>query len=302
MYTSGSTGKPKGVAISRNSVRHLLQSMQEAVGLTSSDTFLAITTITFDISVAELLLPLISSSRLVILTSDQSADPFRLASAIESYNPTVMQGTPATWQALLTTGWTGSRHLMALCGGDKIRPQLASDLLAACRALLLFYGPTEATVWVSCCSFAPSAEVTIGKPMAHACFHVLDATTREIRESEGQLWISGPALALGYWRNGQLDEELRRQSFQFVQLGADIPIRAYATGDLVRRVMDRDSLCYVGRLDSQVKVNGFRIELGEIELVLLEHRAVREVVAAVSETSRGFRQLVGGICQTKRDS
>ena len=130
LFTSGSTGRPKGVQIPHSAFVNFLLAMRKRPGLTERDVLLAITTISFDIAGLELMLPLITGAQVVIATRQMAIDGRRMASAIEEFGVSVMQATPATWRLLLDSGWTGSRGLKALCGGEALSRELANELLS----------------------------------------------------------------------------------------------------------------------------------------------------------------------------
>ena len=134
LYTSGSTGRPKGVQIPQRAVVNLLTSMRREPGLVPEDTFLAVTTLAFDIAALELFLPLTTGACVVIATHEVAADGRRLARLLEDSSATVMQATPATWRMLLGAGWGGNPKLKVLCGGEALPRDLAERLLPLARS------------------------------------------------------------------------------------------------------------------------------------------------------------------------
>src|SRR5207247_561922 len=146
IYTSGSTGKPKGVEIPHRAVTNFLNSMLREPGLQANDTLLAVTTLSFDIAVLELILPLMVGAKTVIAKTSSAQDPVALAKAIEAHNVTVMQATPATWTALVESNWRGNKRLKALCGGEALPRQLANELSDRCGEVWNMYGPPEPTI------------------------------------------------------------------------------------------------------------------------------------------------------------
>jgi amino acid adenylation domain-containing protein len=293
IYTSGSTGKPKGVLISHRALANFLQSMRRQPGLTATDKLLAVTTISFDISILELFLPLIVGATVVIAEQAIVGDGLRLAQAITTHHITHMQATPLTWWLLIASGWAGAPHLTILCGGEALPRNLADLLLPRCHALWNMYGPTETTIWSGVqLVTAGAAAPRLGPPIANTQFWVLDEQRQLLPPGEvGELYISGDGLADGYFQRPDLTAE------RFVLLDLPAPygrIRAYQTGDLVRPHPD-GTLDFLGRSDRQIKLHGYRIELGEIEAVLQQHTAVAQTIVISREDTPGVPHLVAYI-------
>src|SRR5208283_4855171 len=264
IYTSGSTGKPKGVMVPRRALVNFLLSMVETPGMPASDTLLAVTTTSFDISILEFLLPLVCGAQIVMATAEQSADAHELQRLIGQHAVTVMQATPATWRMLVENGWEGKSDLRIFCGGEALTADLARQLLPRCRELWNMYGPTETTIWSSTEHITSADHISLGLPIANTQFHVLDENHKPVSlGTPGELWIGGTGLARGYFKRPELTAE--RFVTDPTSEGPDA--RLYRTGDEVRHRRD-GTLEFLGRLDQQVKLHGFRIELGEIESVL----------------------------------
>ena len=287
IYTSGSTGRPKGVQIPHGALGNFLRSMQERPGIDAGDTLLAVTTLSFDISMLELLLPLMAGARVVLASREVAADGDRLSDALDGCGATIMQATPSTWRMLLDAGWSGRSGLRALAGGEALPAELAQRLLGTGVALWNMYGPTETTIWSSLSRVRPGP-VSIGEPIANTEMHVLEPGGGLAPLGvPGELHIGGAGLARGYLGR----PELTAERFVSHPFGPDPGDRLYRTGDLVRRRAGGD-IEFLGRLDTQVKLRGFRIELGEIESVLARQPAVRDVVVTIREDVPGDQRLV----------
>ncbi len=288
MFTSGSTGRPKGVPIPHRAVVSFLRSMRRRPGLSTGDVLLAITTLSFDISVLELFLPLTVGARLVIVPRDAVIDGRRLARRIAAERATVLQATPTGWSLLLESGWRGAAGLRMLSGGEALPPSRARRLHGRGAELWNLYGPTETTIWSSVERLhAGAEEVSLGRPIANTSLHVLDRRRRPVASGlPGQLYIGGVGLARGY---------LNRPRLTAASFGPDLwgppGGRLYRTGDRVR-LDARGRLGFLGRIDSQIKLRGHRIELGEIESVLRRARGVHDAVAVVREDRRDDPRLV----------
>lgn len=289
IYTSGSTGQPKGVQILHRAVVNFLLSMREQPGLSPQDTFLAITTLSFDIAVLELFLPLIVGARVLVASREATGDGVVLAEILDRAGVTTMQATPVTWRLLLAAGWRGKTDLKVLCGGEALSLDLAKQLLQRTASLWNLYGPTETTIWSTLGKIEPGDEVvTIGRPIANTQVYLLDAHLQPTPIGvPGELFIGGDGLARGYLNR----PELTAERFLPHPFGDHPNARMYRTGDLARYRPD-GSIEHLGRLDFQVKLHGFRIELGEIETVLSEHPTVQQSVVIVREDMQREKYLV----------
>lgn len=288
IYTSGSTGKPKGVQISHKSAVNFLCAMQTEPGFSDSDILLAVTTLSFDISVLEIFLPLISGGKIVVAPIETISNGHALAQLLAQTNTTVMQATPTTWRLMIEAGWEGSKVLKALCGGEPLPQDLARDLLPRVNQLWNMYGPTETTVWSTLSHITSPEQITIGRPIANTQVYILDAHFQPTPIGvTGEFYIGGDGLAVGYLNR----PELTAERFIPDPFSPKPGRRLYKTGDLARYRPD-GTIDFLGRMDNQVKIRGFRIELGEIETVLGRHPAIKQAVVTAREDSPGNTRLV----------
>ncbi|MDM0001919.1 amino acid adenylation domain-containing protein [Variovorax sp. J22P240] len=289
IYTSGSTGKPKGVVVPHQAVVNFLLSMQREPGLGPGDVLVAVTTLSFDIAVLELLLPLLAGATVVLATREQTVDGEALRSLIDQAGATVMQATPATWRMLIDAGWTGSASFKALVGGESLSPAMAQQLSARTGEVWNLYGPTETTVWSTCWKVPPEPQtISIGRPIANTRIYVLDAQGRRCPAGvSGEIFIGGDGVTSGYLNR----LELTAERFIPDPFSADPHARLYRTGDRGRWRHD-GLLEHQGRLDFQVKVRGHRIELGEIESSLQAHPDVSQSLVVAREDRPGDVRLV----------
>ena len=294
LYTSGSTGEPKGVVVSHRSLVNLLSSVAAEPGLSSSDCVLAITTLSFDISVVETLLPLGLGASVVVAGAD-AGDGAALIQLIERYQVSFIQATPSTWHLLISAGWTGSASLKKiLVGGETLSQNLAVDLVTRCDEVWNMYGPTESTVWSTAWRVASprSREISIGRPISNTQVYVLDSDLRVCPIGvEGDLYIGGVGVSLGYVNLPQLTAE-RFLSDPFAPGNASA--RLYRTGDRARWLSD-GTLVHLGRSDTQVKLRGYRIELAEIEAGLGRNPDVERAVVLVRDVGPADSRLVAYI-------
>lgn len=278
MYTSGSTGKPKGVMVTHRNVANFLKSMEEQPGIAAGDRLLALTTYSFDISVLELLLPLITGASVILVTRQELYDARLLQHIMEYERPTIIQGTPSTFSLLYKNGWVCTGAPRILCGGERLTAEIGKRLLKDAQSLWNMYGPTETTIWSAIRQVRGDDDFDcIGKPIANTSIYVLDKHGRLVpRGVKGELFIGGEGLARGYHRLPGLTNE------KFIADPFHPGGKLYATGDLVKRSSE-ETLAFLGRKDDQVKIRGYRIELSEIGNVLLEYPGIKEVTVVVKD-------------------
>jgi amino acid adenylation domain-containing protein len=299
IYTSGSTGKPKGVIVHHRVVVNFLASMALEPGLTADDVLVAVTTLSFDIAVLELQLPLTVGATVVVASSDEAADGHALRAVLEQHHATVMEATPATWRLLVDAGWPGGRSFKALIGGDRLPRELAQQLIERTGELWNMYGPTETTVWSTCWRVhKPELGISIGRPIANTAVYVLDPRGEPCPIGvPGEIYIGGDGVTLGYLHR----EELTAERFLADPYSDRPGARYYRTGDL-GRWLPNGTLEHLGRLDFQVKLRGFRIELGEIETALDSHPSVKQAVVAIRGNSPDDTRLVAYVTFRPQES
>lgn len=293
IYTSGSTGRPKGVQVLHRGLTNLLLSLQREPGIRSSDTLLAVTTVSFDIAALELWLPLISGACVAVADRASTADGAALLGLVHTSGASILQATPATWRMLLAAGWGPTPGLRVWCGGEALPGELAAELLRRSGEVWNLYGPTETTIWSTAhrvtLDDTASAAVPIGRPIANTRCLVLDARMQPVPVGvAGELHLGGEGVTRGYWRRA----ELTADRFVPDPFSAVPGARLYRTGDQARWRSD-GTLEYLGRLDQQVKLRGYRIELGEIEAAIAEDPAVVAAVVALRRDRAGGEALVG---------
>ncbi|MBH1937167.1 amino acid adenylation domain-containing protein, partial [Streptomyces sp. AV19] len=297
IYTSGSTGRPKGVVVTHEAIVNRLDWMREQYGIRPEDRILQKTPASFDVSVWEFFLPLVSGAAVVLARPGGHREPDHLAALAADSGVTTAHFVPSMLTAFtvaaeqdeaIRAGFAGVRRVF--CSGEAL-PAVAVDRFAALWPdieLHNLYGPTEAAVDVTYHRAEPGAGVVpIGRPVWNTRLHVLDAALRPVPVGvPGELYLAGVQLARGYLDRAGLT------AGRFVADPQGSGERMYRTGDLVRRRAD-GAIEYLGRTDDQVKIRGFRIELGEIEAALTDLPAVAQAaVVARPLAPGGARQLV----------
>ncbi|WP_419189351.1 amino acid adenylation domain-containing protein [Stieleria marina] len=287
IYTSGSSGKPKGVAIEHRSVANLLASFASELDFTDANSMLALTTLSFDISVLELFLPLWCGATSRITACTVASDPDAVIETIQSSGVSHVQATPSTVRMLLSSDWKPRQGLVVLSGGEALTPDIAAELLELGCVLWNVYGPTETTVWSAVQLIDDANDITIGHPIANTQLIVVDDQMRQTPIGVmGELCIGGLGLARGYLNRDDLTSE------KFVWVDGQ---RLYRTGD-VARLREDGQLDFLARNDRQVKLRGFRIELDEIESVLQRHRSVERAAVVLDQSNVANPRLIA-FCQ-----
>jgi len=279
IFTSGSTGRPKGVGNEHRGFANLLASFRRALKLGGDDRVVAPTALSFDISLFEIVLPLICGADLVIAAAADAREPDRLRSLIERSGANVMQATPQTWRLLDSAGGVPAGLRLRLSGAEALPADLAERLMAPGVVLWNLYGPTETAVWSSAGVIASAARAAdIGPPIENVRAYILDERLMPVPVGVvGEVCLAGRGVTRGYHDQPRLTARAFRPDPWSSEPGA----RMYRTGDLARWRED-GSLQLIGRNDHQVKIRGFRIECGEIEAVLRAHRDVRQAVVVTA--------------------
>ncbi len=285
IFTSGSTGRPKGVMLQHGGTVVFLRWMRELVPAEEWSSVLGSTSISFDVSVAEVFGTLCWGGKLVLVQN-----VLELSSVSEAEEVKLVTTVPTAAAELLRSGGIPRSVRAFNLAGEVLTPELARGLYALghVEQVRNLYGPTEDTTYSTCALVEPGRErVGIGRPIADAQSYVLDPGLQPVPVGvAGQLFLGGDGLARGYVHRPGLTAE------RFVPNPHGVPgSRMYRTGDRARWRPD-GTLEYLGRTDHQVKVRGFRIEPGEIETALREQEGVRDAVVTVREDTPEQKRLV----------
>ncbi|MCV7251749.1 non-ribosomal peptide synthase/polyketide synthase [Mycobacterium hackensackense] len=296
IFTSGSTGKPKGAMIRHEAICERLNwQAQEILGFGPGDASLFKAPLSFDISINEVLLPLVSGGYVVVADPGGERDPQYLLDLIATEKVTFVYLVSSMLDVLLeladgTTLLSGLKHVW--CGGEVLTPALFDRFRSQLSTTLYHgYGPAEATIGVSHVIYRDKAErieTSIGRPNPHTQLYVLDDDLHPVPVGEGgELYAAGFLLGRGYVNAPGLTGA-RFIANPFAQDGS----RMYRTGDLARWTAD-GVLEFLGRVDNQVKIRGMRVELEEIEVILAAHPQVRHAAVILRKTPAGGAQLTG---------
>ncbi len=296
IFTSGSTGSPKGVMVDHAGVVNTIKDINRKFEITHKDRVLALSSLSFDLSVYDIFGTLAAGGALIIPDAELEKDVAHWAQLIEENHVTIWNSVPALAQLYIDhiedLNDSDKRSLrLFLLSGDWIAINLAEQIKVShpISSVISLGGATEASIWSI---FYPITStnnswksIPYGKPLCNQSVTVLteDLLIRPIW-AEGELYIGGLGLSHGYWKDTNKTNE------NFI-IHPDTGERLYKTGDM-GRYMEDGIIEFLGREDSQVKVQGHRIELGEIEYHLSQHKNIRESVVSVFDNING-KYLVG---------
>jgi len=303
IYTSGSTGQPKGVIVSHGSIAGHCADVHRYYDLDSDDRVLQFASLSFDLSLEQILPTLIVGARLVMMDTSiwHTAEFHR---KILELGLTVLNLPTSYWQELARE-WadapdlpSGIRPRLFIVGGDIMSPdalKLWRRTPANSIRLINAYGPTEATITATAFEIIPGScqttafqRIPIGRPLGNRRTYILDKYGSPVPvRVPGELHIGGAGLARGYVNRSDLTAE------RFIPdpFSTDHGARLYKTGDCARYLPD-GNIEFMGRVDQQVKIRGFRIEPAEIEAALAQHPAIREAIVLAQEDAPGEKRLV----------
>ncbi|MEU3830666.1 amino acid adenylation domain-containing protein [Streptomyces sp. NPDC029080] len=294
IFTSGTTGRPKGAMVEHQGMLNHLWAKATDLALGPDDAVAFTAPLVFDISVWQMLCPLLVGGRVVVVGDDAMRLPRWLIDALDTAAVTVVELVPTVigWLVsdLTRTGGGGLPALRWLLStGEELYPAVAEGVPPTLPhvSLVNAYGPTECSDDVTHHVVTPAdlarPRLPVGRPVANTALYVLVQDTDHTRwraaepGESGELFVGGTGVGLGYLN----DPATTDRAFFHDPFDPDSATgRLYRTGDLAR--VDDGLLYYLGRSDRQVKVAGVRMELGEIEVVLSRHPAVEQCAVVVS--------------------
>ncbi len=298
IYTSGSTGVPKGVMVSHQGLTNYIWWAQKTYAGDRKLSFPLFSSLSFDLTVTSIFVPLISGGEIVVYP-DEGSKGLKILEVIEENAVDIIKLTPSHLSLIKEMGLGASRIKQFIVGGEDFKQELAMmvhDDYGGEVIIYNEYGPTETVVACMIHRFDPASDlepsVPIGVPSDNARIYVLDPNLNPVPVGVvGEIYIGGERVARGYLNRPQLSAA-RFIPDPFAPDGK-IGARMYKTGDLGRWMPD-GKLAFLGRQDNQVKIGGARIELGEVEGALLDHPEIDDIAVAVyrSRAQKSPDQLV----------
>jgi amino acid adenylation domain-containing protein len=276
IFTSGSTGWPKGVMIEHRNAACLLDWAHREYSPQELARVVASTSITFDLSVFEIFVPLSIGGAIDLIDNGLA-----FAASPHRDEATLLNTVPSVARELVALGALPAGIAVVNLAGEQLPLELARQLQARaprCRIYNL-YGPSEDTTFSTGGVVLPEdPRMTIGRPLSGRHLYLLDAEGREVAPGEqGEIHVGGPGVARGYWNRPELTAR------SFVPDPQRPGLTMYLTGDFGRMLPD-GRIQFLGRRDDQIKLRGYRIELGEIEFAVRSHPEVGEAAVVVVES------------------
>lgn len=300
IFTSGSTGKPKGLMISHKNIVNFCHinkfNMCNKIISNKDTIFLSITNTSFDMFIAEFLLPLSNGIPILLANDMESENQNSLNILCEKYNPNIISSTPTKLRLLMNNKddlkFINSINTFIL-GGEPLPEELCIDLHHITNANIYnCYGPAETTIYSTLKLI--DDEITIGNPIANTQIYILDKKRNPLPIGvAGELCISGDGVGKGYLNLPELTAE------KFIPNPFINGKIMYCTGDLARWRTDGE-IEYLGRIDTQVKIRGLRIELGEIESVMSSFDGLN-LTAVADKRDKNNRQYLAGYYTSDND-
>jgi amino acid adenylation domain-containing protein len=284
IFTSGSTGRPKAVMVEHRSVAQLAAWAQVTFSDEQRDGMLASTSLSFDLSVFEILVTLALGGRVVLVE-----DILALSDPGFAHEVAFVNSVPSALSELLRAGELPASVRTVALAGEALPAALVDRLYAqqSIRDVWNLYGPSEDTTYSTAHRCVAGERPLIGRPLPATRAYVVDRHLRPVPEGvAGELLLGGAGLARGYRNRPQLTAE----RFPRLTFAEAEPTRVYRTGDRASWTQD-GQLDYHGRLDDQVKIHGVRVEPGELEHALREQDAIGDAAVVVRGEGAG-RKLV----------
>jgi amino acid adenylation domain-containing protein len=295
MYTSGTTGNPKAAKITHGQLVNMITSLMRRPPITARDRVLAVSNLTFDMSVLDIFRTLSAGGCIELGERELAADGVALARKLDTTGATVIGATPSTLRTLIEVIWQPLRPVMILAGGEALTRDVADFFLSRGCSLWNIYGTTETTACATIAEITSAADIHVGIPVDNMRIYILNCQREAVAiGEEGEIYIGGVGVGAGYINRPDLTAERFHRDPFVARDGAFM----YQTGDIGRWRADGQVEC-LGRSDNQVKIRGIRVELAEIEIQLREHPAVRKAAVMLREDIPGYRQLVAYVVAEK---
>lgn len=285
IHTSGTTGTPKGIAVGHAALLHLVASHQRCIYAPQNMMSGAVAlnaSFCFDSALERMALVALGYTVHVVADAIRKS-PLALIRYLGDHQIANVDLVPSHLRVLMRNDLAaGAPGLtLVIVGGEAIDSSLWQALATSRIVFFNVYGPSENTINTTFCQVQGDTP-NIGRPFDGVGCAIVAANGRRcVTGEEGELWLSGRHLALGYYNDPVATGNA------FVTRDG---VRCYRTGDLARRG-DDGLLYFLGRLDEQVKINGHRIELSDVQHHLASLPGVAQAAVSLIRRPDGARLL-----------
>ncbi|MBM7586116.1 amino acid adenylation domain-containing protein [Bacillus pakistanensis] len=299
IYTSGSTGNPKAIINRHIGVTNYLTFMKKEFGINSKDVVLQLASLSVDGFLRDLIGPLTTGARIILVEDEKVKDHDHLLSLIETNKVTCLLSTvPSMLKVLAKSAMENELNYesvrMIFSSGEVLNHETAMTVLNRFNhtKLVNLYGPTECTLTTTFkyVDKQPSFTYDVGKPIDNMFVFVLDKHLQPVPAGVvGEIYISGVGMTKGYFNNPvQTEKSFISNPYS----SDDLPL--YKTGD-VGLYLPNGNIELKGRIDRQTKIRGFRIEMDEVERIIVKHPAIHTAIVLVKENKQQDQYLEGYI-------
>ena len=285
VYTTGTTGHPKGVMLTHRNLLFIAAVSSRLRQLSPADRVYGVLPISHVYGLASVMLGTLYAGATLHVVPRYA--PQAMIDALDNEGITVLQGVPAMYARLLEAArgaWSPARTRLRFlyAGGSPLDPTLKAEVEQVFgQTLHNGYGMTESSPTISQTRVgSPRRDTSVGPAIPGIELRIVDGDGADVAEGQpGELWVRGPNVMKGYYREPELTAEVLR------------PGGWLNTGDVARRDPD-GALFIVGRTKELIIRSGFNVYPVEVEAALNSHPAVSQSAVVGRSVADGNEEVV----------